>query len=230
MLFCVLFCLPTYLYPQTREGYININETKARDFDKTKGSMKYYYVDQSDLNIRTNGLIFKLMFYLQALLGKIIPSVLLVIINTMLVKSLLGTKSDEQYSSSESSTCFEVDAKPLSNRNKRQTKPKKRENESLRTTIMLTTLSVCFLIAEFPQSILILLSIIMGNDFYYGVYLPLGDVIDIIVLLNKSVDFVIYCTLSKSFRDTFLSIFGQYKQNKKSKSTKNKSKNSTTLV
>lgn len=220
MLFCILFCLPTYLYPTIRESYLN--ETEATDLEKTKGPLKYYYVDQSDLNIFTNGLIFKLMFYFQAILGKTIPSILLVIINFMLVKSLLNTKSREQHPESESSTYVTIATKPFLN------KPKRKDNESLRTTIMLTTVSLCFLIAEFPQSILILLSIIMGNDFYNGVYMPLGDLLDIIVLVNKSIDFVIYCSLSKSFRNTFLNIFGCSKPIKQS--TIAKSKNSTTMV
>jgi hypothetical protein len=84
---------------------------------------------------------------------------------------------------------------------------KRKNNENLRTTLMLICVCVLFLLAEFPQCILIFLSIIMNEHFYNDVYLPLGDLMDIIALVNNSINFIIYCSMSRSFRDTFYNLF-----------------------
>lgn len=83
-------------------------------------------------------------------------------------------------------------------------KPKRNKaKENLRTTLMLTIVCVLFLITEFPQSILIFLSIVKGKDFYANVYMPLGDLIDMVALTNNSINFFLYCAMSRAFRNTF---------------------------
>jgi hypothetical protein len=76
-------------------------------------------------------------------------------------------------------------------------KPIKRNKtkENLRTTLMLIIVCILFLITEFPQSILILFSIIRGEDFYKNVYMPLGDLLDMLALINNSINFLLYCTM-----------------------------------
>lgn len=72
----------------------------------------------------------------------------------------------------------------------------------------LTLVAVCslFLIAEFPQSILLLFSMLSSN-FYQSVYKPLGDLLDILVLINYSASFSLYCSMSKEFRNSFCTTF-----------------------
>ena len=67
--------------------------------------------------------------------------------------------------------------KKLNKAAKQQKSNKAKEN--LRTTLMLVIVCVLFLITEFPQSIVLLLSII-SKDFYENVYLPLGEFHNII--------------------------------------------------
>nr|QVK45662.1 G protein-coupled receptor [Proales similis] len=86
----------------------------------------------------------------------------------------------------------------------RMFKPRRNKaKENLRTTLMLVIVCVLFLMTEFPQSILILLSIIIGPEFYSNVYLPMGDLIDMLALINNSINFLLYCTMSRAFRNTF---------------------------
>ncbi len=88
-------------------------------------------------------------------------------------------------------------------------KPKPKRNkakENLRTTLMLTIVCVLFLITEFPQSILMSLSIIKGQEFYANVYMPLGDLLDMLALINNSINFLLYCTMSRAFRNTFYNV------------------------
>ena len=34
-----------------------------------------------------------------------------------------------------------------------------------------------------------------------------GDLMDIIALINNAINFILYCSMSKQFRDTFLGLF-----------------------
>lgn len=56
-----------------------------------------------------------------------------------------------------------------------------------RTTKMLISVLLIFLLCEFPSGILILLSSIIGESFFNDIYLPLGNIIDLLALLNSSV-------------------------------------------
>lgn len=88
-------------------------------------------------------------------------------------------------------------------------KPKRNKTkENLRTTLMLIIVCILFLITEFPQAILIFFSIIQGDShnpqsFYRRVYTPLGDLLDMLALINNSINFLLYCTMSRAFRNTF---------------------------
>jgi hypothetical protein len=88
-------------------------------------------------------------------------------------------------------------------------KPKRNKaKENLRTTLMLIIVCILFLITEFPQAILMLFSIIYGeplksDSFYNRVYTPLGDLTDMLALINNSINFLLYCTMSRAFRNTF---------------------------
>lgn len=81
-----------------------------------------------------------------------------------------------------------------------------RLSEHARTTKMLLAVIILFLITELPQGILVLMSAIF-TDFFDSIYLPLGDVMDIIALVNNAINFVLYCTMSGLFRKVFIQLF-----------------------
>ncbi|KAH3789827.1 hypothetical protein DPMN_168016 [Dreissena polymorpha] len=81
-----------------------------------------------------------------------------------------------------------------------------KHHEHYRTTGMLLAVVILFLIVELPQGIMTLLMIFMP-ELYNEVYNPLGDIFDIVALLNNAVNFVLYCSMSKQFRDTFIVTF-----------------------
>nr|KAG5704370.1 hypothetical protein BaRGS_031076 [Batillaria attramentaria] len=78
--------------------------------------------------------------------------------------------------------------------------------EHSRTTKMLITVIVLFIITELPQGILIVLSA-TKEGFFNTVYLPLGDIMDIVALVNNAINFVLYCSMSTKFRETFLCLY-----------------------
>jgi hypothetical protein len=85
-----------------------------------------------------------------------------------------------------------------------------RATENLRTTLMLIVVCVLFLLTELPQCLTLILSLVLSKQFFIDVYMPLGDIFDMIALLNNSINFLLYCTMSKSFRDTFYMIISNY--------------------
>jgi len=82
-----------------------------------------------------------------------------------------------------------------------------RAGERNRTTAMLVVVVLCFVVTELPQGVLALLSGFYEHLFY-TVYAPLGDVWDILVLINSAVNFVVYCTMNRRFRYTVIDCLG----------------------
>lgn len=78
--------------------------------------------------------------------------------------------------------------------------------EHSRTTKMLLAVIILFLVTELPQGVLIVCSACVEN-FFDTVYIPLGDVMDIVALVNNAVNFILYCTMSTKFRETFVHLF-----------------------
>jgi hypothetical protein len=353
-IFCVLFCFPAYIYPTVRKTAINVTITNSASQNVTTKTEYAYYIDPSDLDNDTNGLIFKIMFYSQAIFAKIVPCILLVTFSSLLIRSLVIinrnkrrlnqtnikfekslrknskmrktadinlkkisfmtkffryvvnrnkkanekdfekmseqqkmqidnlinkeekdaslaylmrkrnsasvvelessnqrrslvmlsrrlsdirnvssfnhnrnlSQRDNQCRKDQQSDCKRVHfkniidpigskKKPWKSNNKqssktkntKEKKPKRnRAKENLRTTLMLTIVCVLFLITEAPQSVLILFSILMDNQFYSNVYLPMGDVLDMLALINNSINFLLYCSMSRAFRNTFYNL------------------------
>lgn len=76
-----------------------------------------------------------------------------------------------------------------------------------RTNKMLLAVLLLFLVTEFPSGILVFLSGIFGEKFFQDVYSPLGELYDILALVNSSINFILYCTTSSVFRQTFCKLF-----------------------
>ena len=67
---------------------------------------------------------------------------------------------------------------------------------------MLVTVVILFLATELPQGLLSLCSGLV-KDCFQSYYVPLGDTMDIVALVNNAVNFALYCTMSARFRQTF---------------------------
>ncbi|VDN53581.1 unnamed protein product [Dracunculus medinensis] len=77
---------------------------------------------------------------------------------------------------------------------------KKKMPKDHMTPMLVAVLSI-FLIAELPQGIMLVLTGIYSKDsFHQKIYLPLGDFMDLLSLINSAVNFLIYCVMSKKFR------------------------------
>lgn len=76
-----------------------------------------------------------------------------------------------------------------------------------RTSRIMIAVLLLFLVTEFPQGILGLLSGILGRCFFRTCYNLFGELMDMLALLNASLNFVFYCCMSKQFRVAFGQLF-----------------------
>ncbi|XP_052770878.1 G-protein coupled receptor dmsr-1-like [Mya arenaria] len=129
---------------------------------------------------------------IQAIIFKIVPCILLTILTIALVTAM-----------------HEAYKKRMRLRNQGRREESDRHGEHNRTTGMLLAVVVLFFITELPQGILTILTLISDN-FFYQVYLPLGDILDIMALCNNAINFVLYCTMSRQFRVTFVATFCRF--------------------
>ena len=250
----ILLNLPVFLYSSIKEG----NLTLTYGSNETLGQyepLKFYYIEQSDLNIKTNGLTFKLMFYIHAILFKFIPCIILTIYTCLLVnliriknkklKHVFGLSKSKSISSSnqakatfktttlkassmskiiketrESEEITDNEIKNIKNNQCRVGMQEMVHRDSKKVTFkqqakvknwhiifLLIIMCLFFVMTEFPQSILLFLSIILDDWFYNDVYLPLGDLMDMFALVNNSFTFILYCSMSSEFRKTFVFMF-----------------------
>lgn len=70
-----------------------------------------------------------------------------------------------------------------------------------RTTIMLLAIMAMFILSELPAAILVLISIFVKN-FFMEYYLLFADTLDILSLTNNAINFIMYCIMSRQFRDS----------------------------
>ncbi|TGZ54641.1 Uncharacterized protein DBV15_06142 [Temnothorax longispinosus] len=88
-----------------------------------------------------------------------------------------------------------------------QRRPSKFDKQTDRTTRMLVVVLLLFLITEIPQGILGLLSAALGTCFFRNCYDKFGELMDILALLNGSINFILYCSMSRQFRMIFGQLF-----------------------
>ncbi len=100
----------------------------------------------------------------------------------------------------------ETKLKPVTKREKRCNTIRKGRGENIRAILMLIIVCILFLITELSQFIFILMASFDLN-FYKKVYLPLENLIDIIIMIISSITFFLYCSMSNSFRRKLLNKF-----------------------
>ncbi|KAK3101716.1 hypothetical protein FSP39_005785 [Pinctada imbricata] len=183
----IILCIPNYfLYrvynlveeePAYKNGTVDLN-------NKSFG----YWIDSSHF-VKNHELYTPITFWIYGVIIKIAPCVLLTILSTCIIYAM----------------------HQASLRRKRLLQQSGRHNEEVsaehnRTTIMLVSVVLFFVITEFPQGILAGISG-LNTDFFQNIYSNLGDVMDLLVLINSAINFILYCIMSQQFRDTFRSLF-----------------------
>ncbi|XP_046401721.1 G-protein coupled receptor dmsr-1-like isoform X2 [Ischnura elegans] len=183
-----LLCAPFYFG-------MSIRSKQAALPDGFNGTL--YFVGYSDQGHAKDGLLLKLNFWLYAVLIKLLPCALLTLLSLALVSALAGTERRR-------SQVIKRGPAGGAGSSRRGAGVGRRAD---RTTGMLLAVLLLFLLSEVPQGVLGLLSVIIGKRFFQDCYHRLGEAMDLLVLANGAVNFVVYYTMSRQFRDTFSSVF-----------------------
>uniref|UniRef100_A0A1I7ZF43 G_PROTEIN_RECEP_F1_2 domain-containing protein n=1 Tax=Steinernema glaseri TaxID=37863 RepID=A0A1I7ZF43_9BILA len=144
---------------------------------------EHYYTLDID---RQSCVLFKVNLWLNAIVLKAVPCVLLLWFTVLLVAKLRATDEKRHY----------LYSKSFRRHMKKTTVPD-------RTTYMLITMLTVFLVTELPQGFLALLNGVYTADIHQYIYRNVGELLDMLSLINCSVDFVLYCFMSSRYRQTF---------------------------
>ncbi|XP_074655665.1 G-protein coupled receptor dmsr-1-like [Tubulanus polymorphus] len=142
----------------------------------------------------TEIIIFSVTFWVTAILVKLLPCAMLTVLSILLVRCMQEAEKRR------------IKLRNQSKLIQREGDDDRSDRRTNRTTRMLLAVVVLFLICELPQGLLNLLSGLLPT-FYEDISSPLGDLLDILALFNNGINFILYCTMSKQFRDTFCAVF-----------------------
>jgi len=134
---------------------------------------------------------------MQALFVRLVPCIGLTVLSLLLVQTMRQAEERRQNLRGKSSAATKA-GKDGAGGSDRKTN---------RTTMMLLLVVVLFLVTELPQGVINLLSGLLQPVFVNEIYMALGDLLDILALINNGINFILYCSMSKQFRDTFVSVF-----------------------
>ena len=140
---------------------------------------------------RADQVVYGLNFWLQAVVAKLLPCVILSVVSVLIIRRMRET----DYKSRSLRVSAHLRRGSYA-----------REQKTNSTTLMLLVVVILFIVTEFPQGILNLLCGVLPY-FVDEVYAQLGDLLDIAALANNCINFILYCTMSQQFRKTFLLLF-----------------------
>ncbi|XP_014244361.1 sex peptide receptor-like [Cimex lectularius] len=186
--------IPLFLAFDIQPRVIRVNEygmTQTKNSSNVH-NQTIYVVNVSELGAANDNLLADINFWVYSVVIKIIPCIALTTLSGGLICALMEAKRRRDALTSGSRKT------PRNIENERQTD---------RTTRMLLAVLLLFLITELPQGILGLMSILLGKRFFEECYNKLGDMMDILALINSAINFMIYCAMSRQFRTTFSLLF-----------------------
>lgn len=193
-LLCPVLCIPSYLAFHMQSAHQQLDET---GFNPTENSTRVenvtlYVVGLSEMARANNNLLQTINFWVFSIVIKIIPCIALTALSALLISALIKTKRRRE---------------ALTSGSRKTPRLAEKDRQTDRTTRMLLAVLLLFLITEFPQGILVLLSIKYGQDFFNDCYQKLGEMMDMLALINSAINFMIYCAMSRQFRTTFSMLF-----------------------
>lgn len=174
----IISCIPNYFAYTLMESVDNsTNQTQ-------------YCIGPSDL-ARDNPMYAQFVRWLFGVVIKILPCIMMAFLSTLLIIAMQQAKKRRAR---------------LLNKVSRIVDHDHQSSEHNRTTMMLVGVVICFIVTEIPQGVLAWISAV-DDQFWEDVYLHLGDLMDILVLVNSAFNFILYCIMSQQFRNTFKNLF-----------------------
>ncbi|CAL1530485.1 unnamed protein product, partial [Lymnaea stagnalis] len=180
VLVSILIMIPNYMMNKLSPVYYTHPDTNITIFIFETTQL---YLGTPDVQLVT-----QLNLWLHSALAKFLPCILMVVYGGLLVKTLrTNIRMLTRHEKSLASDSIH----------------QSRHQDNSRTTRMLLVVITLFLVTEFPQAVLIVLSATIPN-FFQDVYLPLGDIMDVVALVNNGINFLLYCIMSRDFRTALL--------------------------
>lgn len=178
---CPIIAIPLYLSfsitPSVElmnsRGY-PVNETMVNRTTDVR-NVTIYLVTTSEL-ANENETLLNANLWIYSVAIKLIPCVALTILSQRLIGALLEAKRRRKHLTCNNATAMKtiVNGKVVEKVQK-NSKTMEKEKQTDRTTRMLLAVLLLFLITEFPQGILGLLSALLGQRFFHECYLKLGN-------------------------------------------------------
>ncbi|GAB1603810.1 sex peptide receptor-like [Argonauta hians] len=156
-------------------------------YDLTLKENQSYWV-LNMVNTKTDS-SFLVNLWLYSILAKLLPCILMIVYGGLLLRTLKAKLKNKRRLSS------------LTPANHQP-----RILDHSRTTRMLLIVVILFIVTELPQAILLILSATQ-ESFFGQYYTPLGDLMDIVALINNAINFVLYCSMSQEYRRTLMQIY-----------------------
>ncbi|CAL4178665.1 unnamed protein product, partial [Meganyctiphanes norvegica] len=135
----------------------------------------------------------KIHFWLHSVVVKILPCILLTVLIFNIIRAMYVAKRRKVNLIKMGTPSMESVERKIP----------RMEKLTQKTTKMLLTVLFMFLITELPQGILVLITAIYGHSFLEDCYNQWGEVMDLLALINATVNFLLYCIMSHQFRFTF---------------------------
>uniref|UniRef100_A0A182IML8 G-protein coupled receptors family 1 profile domain-containing protein n=1 Tax=Anopheles atroparvus TaxID=41427 RepID=A0A182IML8_ANOAO len=205
---CPFLAVPIYLSFSIQSRVVVLagdgNTPLPPDAHAAGRNVTLYQLGTSQL-VRDNPALLNVNFWIYSVVFKLIPCIALTILSLRLIGALLEAKQRRsQLTGTATGLKQIVDGRVVDAKGGKQTD---KERQTDRTTRMLLAVLLLFLITEFPQGILGLLSAVLEQPFFFNCYLKLGDVMDVLALVNSAINFILYCSMSRQFRSTFSDLF-----------------------
>ncbi|VDK27075.1 unnamed protein product [Gongylonema pulchrum] len=167
-----------------------------------------------DLNYSQNATLVQFVFWLFGIAVKLIPSFLLTLLVVGLIRyslqSLHTVERKHRFLTCNKQPRLMQDSKTQSPRSTNSgvaCRMRKTYMSTSRTTRMLICILFLCIAVELPHGILNLCTGVYGENFGVRIYDHLGSFMEMLTLLYSSISFVLYCTMSQDYLDTFKSLF-----------------------
>nr|WGD18959.1 neuropeptide receptor A13 [Helicoverpa armigera] len=192
---CPFLCLPIYFAMNIVPSEVTAQNNSEFAEDLSLPDNRTVYVLEMSKNVQ---LVTAIMWIYSVIL-KLVPSIALSILSTCLISKLTTTERKRQKLLKRSTIGpNEPEKQCLAT----EEACARRASRTDRTTRMLLAVLGLFLSTEVPQGLLGLASA-LAPDFFKSCYSMFGDLMDVLALFTSSVNFVLYCSMSRQFRCTF---------------------------
>ncbi|CAB3242306.1 unnamed protein product [Arctia plantaginis] len=191
---CPFLCLPIFFAMHIIPSEVTPMNNSEFAEDLSLPDNRTVYLVELTKNVQ----LLTAIMWIYSVILKLVPSIALSVLSTCLISKLTTTDRKRQKLLKRSTNGPNAPEKQCLS----EESCARRSSRTDRTTRMLLAVLGLFLSTEVPQGLLGLASA-LAPDFFKSCYSMFGDLMDVLALFTSSVNFVLYCSMSRQFRCTF---------------------------